>query len=483
MRVRFAPSPTGTLHIGSARTALYNFLLARHHGGSFVVRSEDTDVARSEKRFEHAILEDLAWLGLAWDEGPDVGGPYGPYRQSERLDRYREAAAGLLESGAAYRCFCSEARLEELRAAALAAGRTPRYDRSCLALDPAEAAARVVAGEPAAVRLRVPDGEIAFTDLIRGPMSFSSDVIGDFILLRSDGVAAYNFAAAVDDRDMAITHVVRGDDHLSNTARQLLVLAALGAEPPRYAHHSLILGGDGGKLSKRHGATAIGEYRELGYLPRAVTNYLALLSWSHGEDELLELDRLIAGFELERLSASPAIFDRDKLDWLDHQWIMRLPDAEHERLVGERLPAGTPVPAVEALAAAFKPSLERYGEVPALAAPVLERPALDAAARAVAGPAAARLALFRELRAASAADYVAPDAARELLAEYRRVGKQAGHSARELLMPLRVALTGREHGPELHYVLAALDRAETVTRIDAAVAGPVLDSPPSKENP
>ena len=271
MRVRFAPSPTGTLHIGSARTALFNFLHARHCGGSFIVRSEDTDVARSEARFEDAILADLRWLGLEWDEGPDCGGPFGPYRQSERRESYQQAAAGLLDNGHAYHCFCSDERLEELRAESLAAGRMPRYDRLCHGLSADEVASRIAAGEPAAMRLEVPEGEVVVDDLIRGPMTFHSDVLGDFIIVRSDGMASYNFAAAVDDAAMRITHVIRGDDHMTNTARQLLVLRALGTpdeQLPRYAHHSLILGAEGGKLSKRQGATAVGDYRELGYLPR-----------------------------------------------------------------------------------------------------------------------------------------------------------------------------------------------------------------------
>ena len=357
MRVRFAPSPTGTLHIGSARTALYNFLFARHTGGAFVLRIDDTDAARSDAALEASIMGDLRWLGLAWDEGPDVGGPSGPYRQSERLERHRAAADRLLEAGLAYRCFCPEERLEELRREALAQGRTPRYDRRCLALPADEVRARLDAGEPAAVRFKVPAGEVVVDDLIRGPVVIGADALSDPIIVRSDGVAGYNFATVVDDLDMGITHVIRGDDHLTNTARQQLLFEALGGPVPGWAHHSMVLGPDGGKLSKRHGATAVGDYRDLGYLPEAIVNYLALLGWSHGEDEVLELDRLVREFDLGRLSPSPAVFDLAKLDWLDHERIMALAPEEHERRFAERLPAGTPPQAAAALAAAFQPSL------------------------------------------------------------------------------------------------------------------------------
>ncbi len=467
VRVRFAPSPTGTLHIGSARTALYNWLYARHHGGAFVLRIDDTDLVRSEDRHEKSIMADLRWLGLEWDEGPDVGGRHGPYRQSERLERYREAAAALLEAGHAYHCFCSEERLASLRASALAAGGAPRYDRRCLALSPAEVARRLASGEAAAVRFKVPGRDAVIDDVVRGQVAVGAAAIGDFIMIRSDGVASYNFATVVDDLDMEITHVIRGDDHLTNTAWQVQIAEALGAEPPRFAHHSMVLGADGGKLSKRHGATSVGDFRKLGYLPAAVVNYLALLSWSHGDDEVLGLGRLVEEFELERLSLSPSIFDRAKLDWLNHEHVMGLDPREHERIFASRLPAETPPPAVAALAAAFQPSLVVYGEAPALAAGVLEEPAPD---RARVAGAQLQLQEARRLRAA-AGDWLSPVVARDLLAAYRVWGKERGIRARELLMPLRIALTGVEHGPELPFVLAALSRSQTLRRLDAVIAG------------
>ncbi len=474
VRVRFAPSPTGTLHIGSARTALFNFLCARHAGGDFVLRIDDTDAARSQDRHEGAILADLRWLGLDWDEGPDVGGPCAPYRQRERLDGYRAAADELLVGGLAYPCFCPQERLVELRAAALAAGRAPRYDGRCLGLAPREVERRLAGGEAAALRFRIPRGDIVVDDLIRGPVVVGADAVGDFIIVRSDGVAGYNFATVVDDRDMGITHVIRGDDHLTNTARQVLLFRALGAPVPGFAHHSMVLGTDGAKLSKRHGAAAVGDYRERGYLPQAIVNYLALLSWSHGDDEVLGMDRLVADFEIERLSLSPVMFDQAKLDWLDHEHIMALPAEVHERLFAERLPAGTPPPAAAALAAAFQSSLVAYGQAAALAAAVLQPPALPAALTAA--PAAAQLTWFREQRAAAAA-WLDPAAANDLIAAYRAWGKERGIGARDLLMPLRIALTGAEHGPVLPYVLAALERGDTLGRLDDVLAGSLAGVP------
>ncbi len=470
MRVRFAPSPTGTLHIGSARTALFNYLFARHCGGSFVLRIDDTDIARSEERHEEAILADLRWLGLDWDEGPGAEGAYGPYRQSERWDGYHAAAEQLVFAGAAYPCFCSQERLEALKAEQLAEGRAPRYDRRCLGLELSEVARRLSAGEPSTLRLRVPDGDITVDDLLRGPIVVKEGAVGDFIIIRSDGAAGYNFATVVDDRDMRITHVIRGDDHLTNTARQLLLFRALGASVPVFAHHSMVLGAEGGKLSKRHGATSVGDFRELGYLPQALVNYLALLSWSHGEDEVLAMDRLVADFQLEKLSPSAVVFDQAKLDWLDHEHVMGLAPEVHEALFAERLPAGTPVPAAASLAAAFQPSLVAYGQAPDLAASVLDRPVLTPELAAALPPAAAQLAEVRSLRA-EAAEWLPPAAARELLGAYRAWGKQAGIGARDLLMPLRIALTGAEHGPELPFVLAALDRAETLRRLDPHLSG------------
>ncbi len=329
VRVRFAPSPTGSLHIGSARTALYNFLYARHNKGTMVLRIEDTDLKRSASEHDQGIMENLAWLGLQADEGPDVGGRFGPYRQSERAHLYEAAVQKLLGDGTAYLCFCPQELLEEKNEKLLASGQMPKYDRTCCFLDAGEVDSRLEAGEQAAVRFRVPDGDVTFTDLIHGPITFSSDVIGDFIIKRTDGGYSYNFAVVVDDAGMEITDVIRGEDHITNTARQIMLFNALGKPAPRFGHHSLILAPDGSKLSKRHGATSVGQFRSLGYLPAAVVNYLALISWHPGDErEKFSMAELIAEFEIERVSKSPAIFDLHKLNWLNGLYIRELAPKE-----------------------------------------------------------------------------------------------------------------------------------------------------------
>jgi glutamyl-tRNA synthetase len=301
MRLRFAPSPTGLLHVGNARTALFNWLLARGGGGTFILRIEDTDVERSTPESEAGILEDLRWMGLTWDEGPDVGGPRGPYRQSERLDLYASYARRLIEQGAAYYCFCPAEQIEADRRAAMEAGRPPKYSGRCRDLSRGESGARVSSGEAAVIRFRVPEGrDVVFQDVVRGEVRFSTEVIGDPVLVRSDGNPAYNFTVVIDDVLMDITHVIRGEDHISNTPRQVLLYEALGFRPPVFAHLALVLGPDHAPLSKRHGATSVAEFRARGYLPEALVNYLALLGWSPGGgDELLDIHELARRFALE----------------------------------------------------------------------------------------------------------------------------------------------------------------------------------------
>jgi glutamyl-tRNA synthetase len=303
VRVRFAPSPTGHLHIGSARTALFNYLFARHAKGSFILRIEDTDRERSADMFEKSILDDLSWLGLDWDEGPQADGEYGPYYQSQRQTVYQEAAKRLLSEGKAYYCYCSPEALEEQRRRASAAGKMPKYEGTCFGLAAQDQERLRAEGKKPTVRFHVPPGTIELNDLLHGRVSFASDVIGDFIILRSDGTASFNFAVVVDDALMKITHVIRGEDHLPNTPRHVLLCQALGYSLPVYVHHPLVMGKDGGKLSKRHGATSISEYRKTGYLPEAIANYLALLGWSsESEREIFELEELVGEFKLERLS-------------------------------------------------------------------------------------------------------------------------------------------------------------------------------------
>src|SRR5215510_5864634 len=304
MKLRFAPSPTGQLHVGNARTALFNWLLARGHDGTFILRIEDTDAERSTRESESAILRDLRWLGLDWNEGPDIGGGHGPYRQSERLHLYTSYANELLAGGHAYYCFCAAQKLEDDRRKDLAAGRPPKYRGTCRDLSPDEARRRLDGGERAVVRFRVPPNmDVAFQDMVRGEVAFNSDVIGDPVLVRSDGRPAYNFAVVVDDALMEVTHVIRGEDHISNTPRQILLYEALGHPPPLFAHLSLVLGPDHAPLSKRHGATSVAEFRERGYLPEALVNYLALLGWSPGEsEEVVDVAEMARRFDLERVT-------------------------------------------------------------------------------------------------------------------------------------------------------------------------------------
>ena len=325
-RVRFAPSPTGYLHIGGARTALFNWLYARRHGGTFVLRIEDTDTGRSSWEMVTGILDGLRWLGLDWDEGPDIGGPHAPYFQSERLDRYRAMADRLVAEGRAYYCYCSTETIQQKRQAAEAAGGGWMYDRACLARPADETAALEASGTPRAVRFKVPAGETRFDDRVRGAIAFDNANIEDFVILRSDRHPTYHLTVVADDIDMRITDVIRGDDHISNTPKQVLLYEAFGQAPPRFAHVPLILGPDKKRLSKRHGATSVMEYHRLGYLPEAMVNFLALLGWSPGTDqELFTRDELVAAFALEGISGGNAVFSQDKLDWFNQQHIMRLP--------------------------------------------------------------------------------------------------------------------------------------------------------------
>ena len=333
-RVRFAPSPTGYLHVGGARTALFNWLFARRHGGVFVLRIEDTDVERSSAEMVEGILDGLRWLGLDWDEGPKVGGPYGPYFQSDRLDRHRAMADRLVAGGHAYYCYCSSGDLKAKREAAEKAGGAGRYDRTCCKLSSAEIAARERSRTPRAVRFRVPDGTRRFDDLVHGSIEVDCAHIEDFVVLRSDGQPTYQLSVVADDVEMAITHVVRGDDHISNTPKQILLYEALGAPLPRFAHVPLILGPDKKRLSKRHGATSVMEYARQGYLPEAMANFLALLGWSPRTDqELFSRDELVAAFALEGISGGNAVFNPEKLEWFSQQHIARLaPDELAMRL-------------------------------------------------------------------------------------------------------------------------------------------------------
>ncbi len=331
VRVRFAPSPTGSLHVGGARTALFNWLLAKKTKGKFLIRVEDTDEARSTRESETSILNDLKWMNLNWDEGPEVGGPYGPYRQSERKEIYKKYAEKLIADGKAYRCFCTEEELDKKREEAEAKGIDAKYDGTWRDADPVVVQKKLDAGEPYTVRFRVPDGKVVFIDdIVRGRVTWDAGAsLGDFIILRSNGMPVYNYCVAVDDANMQITHVIRAEEHLTNTLRQMLILEALGYKPPTYAHCSLILGSDRSKLSKRHGATSVKQFSEQGFLPEAMINYLANLGWNDGTaKEIYSPQELIDAFDVNRIIKNPAMFDMNKLKWINGQHLRALPPTE-----------------------------------------------------------------------------------------------------------------------------------------------------------
>jgi len=469
MRVRFAPSPTGQLHVGNARTALFNWLLARGKRGTFILRIEDTDAERSTRESEASMLRDLRWLGLDWDEGPDVGGPRGPYRQSERIQVYQSFAAELVKSGQAYYCFCTTAQLEAERQEALAAGRPARYAGTCRRLARDVVDARMAAGEKPAIRFRVPDQrDVVFTDVVRGDVRFHTDVIGDPVIVRADGMPAYNFAVVVDDALMEVTHVIRGEDHISNTPRQLLLYEALGFAPPTFAHLALVMGPDHSPLSKRHGATSVNEFRSKGYLPEAVCNYLALIGWSPGHDEeLLPIAELARRFSLEHVGHSAGVFDEEKLAWVNRHY---LKVADPRRLAELSLPffrqAGVdlhPTAAGLDFLAFAMPiaagSVDRLNQVPARLAWLFD---FDPA-RALADP------RIREELSTGPARAVVAALAEELAAaprldreRFRAVANQVkartGQKAKMLFHPIRLVLTGRAEGPELDLAVPAIDR-------------------------
>jgi nondiscriminating glutamyl-tRNA synthetase len=469
MRVRFAPSPTGQLHVGNARTALFNWLLARRYGATFILRIEDTDFERSTRESERGIIEDLRWMGLDWNEGIDAGGDKGPYRQSERLDLYRAHAQELIARAHAYYCFCSAETLEANRQAALKAGRPPMYPGTCRSIPPEDARRRVEGGEPAVIRFRVPDHrEVAFDDIVRGRVRFETEVIGDPVLVRSEGIPAYNFAVVVDDALMEITHVIRGEDHISNTPRQILLYEAFGWTRPAFAHVSLVLGPDHSPLSKRHGATSVKEFRERGYLPEALTNYLALLGWSPGEgDELLPLEELARRFELEKVGHSASVFDTEKLAWVNRHYLrladpsrlaqLAVPFLQRERWVGDLngrdmdyLARVVPLAAASIDRAEQVPARLRflfdYSPARALTDPEIQVEIAEPKARAVIE------ALHDEL--ASAPRLLDKELFRGAAA---RVREKTGQKGKALFHPIRLALTGESEGLELDLAVPAME--------------------------
>ncbi|MFZ5596964.1 MAG: glutamate--tRNA ligase [Bacillota bacterium] len=479
IRVRFAPSPTGPLHIGGARSALFNWLFARRYGGTFIVRIEDTDLERSSRESEENILASLRWLGLDWDEGINVGGPNGPYRQTERLGLYRGYAEKLLEAGQAYYCYCSGEELAAEREKLMAAGELPRYTGKCRSLCAEERAALEARGRKPVIRFKVPAGEtVVINDLVRGEVPFECSGMGDFIIVKSDGIPTYNFAVVVDDHGMGISHVIRAEEHLSNTPRQVLIYRALGWELPEFAHVSLILGKDRSKMSKRHGATSIEQYMDQGYLPEAMVNFLALLGWSpEGEEEVLSLSRISEQFSLERVAKSPAVFDLDKLNWLNGNYIrtadpdrlteMAIPHLQRGGYIGKDIS-----PELYAWLKSVVLTVRNYlnnmseitGHVDIFFKDTVEPADEEARAALMEEHVPAVLTLLKEKLAG--APSVDEDSVKAML---KGMSKELGLGGKKIFVPLRVAITGRIHGPELYQVISVLGARRTISRLERAL--------------
>jgi glutamyl-tRNA synthetase len=473
--VRYAPAPTGYLHVGGARTALYDWLFARRHGGSFILRIEDTDRERSTEESVVAIQEALTWLGIDWDEGPGVGGPYGPYRQIERLEVYRQAVDALAQQDAAYRCYCTPEELEDRRRQAMARGEPPGYDGRCRRLTDQARKAFEDEGRPVAMRFAVPRREVVVTDIIRGEARFAATDIRDFVIMRSDGTPTYLLAAAVDDWKMEMTHVIRGEDLFSSTPRQLLILEALGvAEPPAYAHLPLIVGSDRQPLSKRHGAVAVESFRDNGYLPEALVNYLALLGWSYDEKTtFFSREDLVEKFDLARVSHNPAAFDREKLDWMNGHYIREASDERLTDLVLESLERAGIAADREAVARAVplvKERMRLLTEAAGLLRFLFEEVQPDEKARKILDGQG------EYLTAVSSLLDGLPEWTHEAIEKaLRNVQEERGLSPRKAFQPIRAAVTGTLVSPPLFESMVLLGRDRSLARIRAASGSDSVD--------
>ncbi|MFA6431426.1 MAG: glutamate--tRNA ligase [Candidatus Margulisiibacteriota bacterium] len=473
VRVRFAPSPTGALHIGGARTALFNWLFARHHGGKFILRIEDTDRERSTLESNKAIFHGLEWLGLDWDEGPNTGGNFGPYFQTQRIEIYVEHIKKLLDEGKAYHCFCTTEELSQKRKEAEERKEAPRYDGSCRKLSTDEIKRRLKSGMPSVVRFMLPPiGETVVEDLIRGKVTFKNEVLDDFVILKSDGFPTYNFACVVDDHLMEITHVIRGDDHLSNTPRQILLYQAFGWGLPVFAHIPMILGKDRARLSKRHGATSVIDYSAIGYLPEAMVNYIVKLGWGHKDQEIFSREELIALFTLDGVGKNPAIFDTEKLNWMNGQYIRKiLPErlfdlcesllitaygnhdlaylkkvvtAFHDRLVL--------IPDIVPLSAYFFKDEFEYEPAG------VEKYFKTDKARTILQTLKDRL------------EKVEPYTKEKIEPVFKELAKELGLKLGEVIHPCRLALSGRNDTPPMYDVVEVLGREKVGQRLNKALA-------------
>ncbi len=480
IRVRFAPSPTGFLHIGGARTALFNWLFARHNQGTFILRIEDTDEVRSTEESVRGILDSMAWLGLDWDEGPtpdgqSVKGSYGPYFQMQRLDKYQAACDQLVREGKAYPCYCTPEEVEKMRELALLAKRPPKYNGTCRNLTVDERKAKEAQGRKKSVRFKTPQaGQVRFTDIIHGPKEFESELLEDFVILKTSGVPTYNFACVIDDHAMEISHVIRGDDHLSNTPRQLLIYEGLGWKTPQFAHLAMILGSDGARLSKRHGATSVTEYRDAGYLPEVLLNYLALLGWgTEDSQQLFTQPEMVEKFALERCGKSPATFDPNKLIWMNGEYIRKKSVPELAELgkpffVAKDLDK-IPREAFEKAVALEQEKIKLLTDIPKLT-DFLIWDIYDYREEAV----------NKVLRASGAAEILeeekkrlatlTPFTAEAIEALCKALAKERGVKNGATFHPLRVAVSGRTEGPSLFHMVEYLGRERSLERISRAQA-------------
>ncbi|HEV2989684.1 MAG TPA: glutamate--tRNA ligase [Candidatus Angelobacter sp.] len=474
IRARFAPSPTGQIHVGNARTALFNWLFVRRQKGIFVLRIEDTDLERSEARYETQLLNDLKWLGLDWDEGPDIDGPYRPYRQTDRMDVYRTTALRLVEEQKAYYCFCTAEELERERKRAVAEHTPQIYSGKCRKLDPDDAKHRVAAGEAAAIRLKIPEHPIKFHDLVHGPVEFANEVVSDLIIVRSSGVPVYNYVVVVDDAAMKITHVIRGDDHLSNTPKQVALYEALGLPVPEFAHLSTILGPDRERLSKRHGATSIANFRDMGVLPEALMNYLALLGWapSGGTRETFTPQELIKEFSLERVTPSPAVFDMEKLYWLNRHYIKQSQPSRIHNLARPFFEAKGLLPAnmdsrvenwftrvVDLLA----PYVDQFDQLPDRAGIIFDYSAGTAISHRDNAEVFASEKTRPVIQAfANLAANESPLTAEKFKTIMDEVKAETGAKGKDLFHPVRVVLIGSHSGPAFEKLIPLLEEGSTL---------------------
>ncbi|SHN52984.1 glutamate--tRNA ligase [Desulfitobacterium chlororespirans] len=476
LKVRFAPSPTGPLHIGGARSALFNYLLARREDGVFIVRSEDTDLERSSRESEHNIMEALRWLNIQWDEGLEVGGDNGPYRQTERLALYQDYTDRLLASGDAYYCYCSEEELEQERQDLMAKGDTPRYLGKCRHLPAEERQTYEAAGRKPVVRFRVPEGrQILINDRVRGEVVFDSDGIGDYVIVKSDGIPTYNFAVVIDDTTMNITHVIRGEEHLSNTPRQVLIYQALGLPTPEFAHISLILNTEGKKMSKRDGDTAVIDYQAKGYLPEAVVNFIALMGWSPpGEEEFFTLEEMTQAFSLERVSKSPAVFDLNKLNYMNAHYIKQ---ADPERLTDLAVPylremgaisQGTLSEGERAWVTHYVQAIINHLSYMAQVKDFVhyvqggEAPAPEGEALEILQGEQVPAVLDLFVEKLKSLEAIRVDTVKPL---FKQITKETKLGGKQVFMPIRIALTGQMHGPELYDIVPLLGLENVLSRL------------------